>query len=376
MAELTEMLAKLAIMRRLVFLAIVLVAPPVLAQPCRPSAPASFPANIVWSADIVAVDSALAGKTLIVETRQKLIALDVESGRTQWEVDIAHHDATGRTDPMVVAHGRVFVDLGRELLVVSVAGGRQLVRAKLPQWTRMLKGPPLIAVANNAPVLGSTLYALDDEGRIRARRMTRYVEELWLAGEIVVVRMSRNPTDDGTQPNVVAAFRASDLAPLWSFGAKSADLQQIGGHWYIGDTPWSPMRRLDLATGRRGEALPAKEPAEITWGGATWEIEIVTEAEENEPACDRLRVNDPATGRARWTADLPFSVTHTLRDGDRFYVFGGTDETHQFVAQLNWLSGAIERMWSGVPMLLDSMYVRGDLLIGVGLSEGVVAMRR
>ncbi len=69
-------------------------------------------------------------------------------------------------------------------------------------------------------------------------------------------------------------------------------------------------------------------------------------------------------------------MTHTLRDGTRFYVFGGSDETHRFIAQMNWLSGAIERMWSGVPMLLDSMYVKGDLLIGVGLSEGVVAMRR
>ncbi len=234
---------KVISMRRLVVLSIALAAPPALAQPCRPSTPAPLPANMVWAATIEARNSALAGKTLIIETHSKLIALDVESGRMQWAVDIGHHDASGHTDPMVVAHGHAFVDLGRELLIVSVADGQQLVRAKLPQWMRMLEGPPLIAVANNALVLGSTLYALDDDGKVRASRMTRSVEELWLADETAVVRMSRNTTDDGTEPNVVAAFRASDLAPLWTFRASGADLQQIGGHWFIGDTPWSSMRR-------------------------------------------------------------------------------------------------------------------------------------
>ena len=126
---------------------------------------------------------------------------------------------------------------------------------------------------------------------------------------------------------------------------------------------------LDLSTSRLGDFLPTKPPTEITWGGATWQIETVTSSEKIEPACERLRVNDPATGKG-WTIDLPFAVTDTLHVADHLYVFGGSDDTHHFLADLDWRSGRIAHLWSGIPMRLDYMFVRDNLLVGVGIAEG------
>jgi hypothetical protein len=232
----------------------------------------------------------------------------------------------------------------------------------------------MIAVANNSPRLGSTLFALDDDGRIRAQRIVRNVEELWLAGQTIIARTTRNLNDEAPEMNVVAAFRASDLALLWEFRSKGADVQQIDGRWCVGDTPWSPMRSLDVATGHLGDFLPAKPPTEVTWGGATWQIETVTSSENNEPACDRLRVNDPAKGKG-WIIDLPFSVTNTLHVADHLYVFGSSDDTHHFLAELDWRSGRILHLWNGLPMLFDHMFLHGELLVGVGIGEGAVGIR-
>jgi hypothetical protein len=323
---------------------------------------------------VPAVDAALAGDTLIIETKSNIVAIDASSGVKRWTISIVHSDASGRTDPMVVTHGRVFVNLGRELRIAALSDGRLISTAKLPRWMRMPEGPPLIGVADNSPQLGSTLFALDDDGRIRAQRIVRNVEELWLDGQTVMARMTRNVYNEAPEMYVVAAFRASDLSLRWQFRAKGADLQKIDGRWYIGDTSWSPMRFLDLATGRLGDFLPAKPPTEITWGGATWQIETVTSSEKDQPACERLRVNGPATGKG-WTIDLPFAVTNTLHVTDHLYVFGSSDDTHHFVAELDWRSGRMDRLWSGIPMLLDRMYLNGNLLVGVGIGEGTVGIR-
>lgn len=360
-------------MRATLCVAWCLLASTVLAQPCKPVAFEQSPATVVWTVPVKATDVALAGNLVLVETSSAVMALDASSGAKRWETSMAHADATGRADPMVVIHGRVFVNLGRELRIVALADGHILKNAAMPRWMRMLQGPPLIAVANNAPQLGSTLFALDDDGRIRAQRITRNVEKLWLAGETIVARMTRNIYNEAREMNVVAAFRASDLSLLWQFRADGADLQQIDGRWYIGDASWSPMRSLDLATGQRGAALPSKPLTDVTWGGATWQIEIVASSEDRKVACDRLRVNDPATGNG-WTLDLPFGVTNTLRDSERLYVFG-SDKTHHFLAAIDWRTGRLDHLWNSIPMLLDRLYVNGDLLVGAGIREGVFAMR-
>jgi len=359
---------------RAILIVICLIALPLLAQPCKPIAFEPLPAAIVWTTPAPAFDAALVGDTLVVETKSSIVAIDARSGVKRWTTNIIHADAAGRTDPMVVTHGRVFVNLGRELRIVPLSDGRLISTVKLPRSLRMLEGPPLIGVADNSPQLGSTLFALDDDGRIRAQRIVRNVEELWLDGETVIARMTRNLYDEAPEMNVVAAFRTSDLALLGQFRAKGADLQKIDGRWYIGDTPWSPMRSVDLATGRLGGFLPPKPPTDVVWGGATWQIETVTSSEKDQPACDRLRVNDPATGKG-WTIDLPFAVTNTLHVAGHLYVFGGSDDTHHFLAELEWRSGRINRLWSGIPMRLDHMYLNGDLLVGIGIAEGAVGLR-
>ncbi|HEV7572986.1 MAG TPA: PQQ-binding-like beta-propeller repeat protein [Thermoanaerobaculia bacterium] len=344
------------------------------AQPCKPVALNPSPAAIVWTVPVAAFDAALAGDTLVIETKSNIVAVDAASGVKRWESSIVHADASGRTDPMVVTNGRVFVSLGRELRILAMADGRPLRNVRMPLWIRMLTGPPLIAVANNSPRLGSTLFALDDDGRIRAQRIVRDIEEIWLTGQTVIARMTRNIYNEAPEMNVVAAFRASDLALLWQFRAKGAALQQIDGRWYVGDTAWSPMRSLDIATGHLGDFLPPKPPTEVIWGGATWQIETVTSSEKNEPPCDRLRVSDPATGKG-WTIDLPFDVTNTLDVANHLYVFGSSDNTHHYLAELDWRSGRINHGWNGVPMLFDHMFVRGDLLVGMGITEGAVGIR-
>jgi hypothetical protein len=361
-------------MRTALPLAALMIATSLSAQPCKPVVYSQSAAEIVWTVPVAAFDAALAGDTLVIETKSNIVAVDAASGVKRWETSIIHADASGRTDPMVVTNGRVFVSLGRELRILALADGRVLRDVPMPLWTRMLYGPPLIAVANNSPRLGSTLFALDGDGRIRAQRIVRNVEDLWIDGQTVISRLTRNLYNEAPEMNVVAAFRASDLALLWQFRAKGADVQQIDGRWYIGDTPWSPMRALDVATGHLGDFLPPKPPTEVTWGGATWQIETVTSAENGESACDRLRVNDPATGKG-WTIDLPFGVTNTLRAADHLYVFGSSDDSHHFLAELDWRSGRIDHLWNGLPMRLDRMFVRGDLLVGMGVAEGAVGIR-
>jgi hypothetical protein len=360
-------------MRAILCVGCCLLASAVLAQPCKPVSFEQSPATVVWTVPVKATNVALAGDLVVVETSSAVMALDSSSGTKRWETSIAHANAAGRSDPMVVTHGRVFVNLGRELRIIALADGHILKNTAMPRWIRMLQGPPLIAVANNAPQLGSTLFALDDDGRIRAQRITRNVEELWLADETIVARMTRNTYNEAPEMNVVAAFRASDLSLLWQFRADGADLQQIDGRWYIGDTSWSPMRSLDLATGQRGAPLPSKPPTDITWGGATWQIETVASSEDRKVACERLRVNDPATGNG-WTLDLPFEVTSALRNSEQLYVFG-SDETHHFLAAIDWRTGHLEHLWKSIPMLLDRLYVNGDVLVGAGIPEGVFAMR-
>jgi hypothetical protein len=361
-------------MRTALPVAALLLATSLAAQPCKPIGFSQSPAAIVWTVPVAAFDAALAGDTLVIETKSNIVAVDAASGVKRWETSIVYADASGRTDPMVVTNSRVFVSLGRELRILALADGRVLRNVPMPLWIRMLTGPPLIAVANNSPRLGSTLFALDDDGRIRAQRIIRNVEEIWLAGQTVIARMTRNLYNEAPEMNVVAAFRASDLAVLWQFRAKGADLQQIDGRWYLGDTPWSPMRSLDVATGHLGNFLPRKPPTEVIWGGATWQIETITSSEKNEPARDRLRVNDPMTGKG-WTIDLPFSVTNTLHVADHLYVFGSSDHTHHFLADLDWRSGRIDHVWNGIPLRLERMHIRGNLLVGMGITEGAVGIR-
>jgi hypothetical protein len=42
---------------------------------------------------------------------------------------------------------------------------------------------------------------------------------------------------------------------------------------------------------------------------------------------------------------------------------------------VNWQTGKLERLWSGVPMRLERMYVDRDRLVGVGIVEGALSMR-
>ena len=68
-------------------------------------------------------------------------------------------------------------------------------------------------------------------------------------------------------------------------------------------------------------------------------------------------------------------MTHTLHVADHLYVFGSSDDTHRFLAELDWRSGRIDHLWNGLPMLFDHMFLHGDLLVGVGITEGAVGIR-
>ena len=338
--------------------------------PCKPVAMKPTPAKVVWTLKSDVKDARLAGGKLILELQRHVRAVDPATGTILWERSIAHASASGRTEPMVVAADRIYVALGSELLVLSLRDGTLLSRVAMPRWIRMLEGPPLIAVANNEPMLGSTMYALDENGRVRARRLTRRVEAMWFADDVVIARLTRNQSDEGSELKHVAAFRARDLQPLWSFRMDGGELQQIGGRWYVGDTQWDDMHPLDPATGRRGPPLPPKEPTDQLWGGATWEVETVIASSAGEPTCERVRVNDPATGKPRLQADLPFTIGNTLRHGDAFYVTG-----EHYLARISFRTGKVERIWNGIPMLLDHFWIERGLLIGAGIAEGAVALR-
>ena len=342
--------------------------------PCKPVAFPSVPAKVVWSdRKSDTLNSVLAGKTLIVQRRSHLRALDAATGALRWEAALPPGGPIWPILP-VVSGDRLFAVRERELLVIALDNGRVIARTTMPRVIYILGGPPVIAVAKNEPMLGSTLYALDAEGRIRRRRTVRMVHDLWIAGDVIVAELNPNTRDEVRevpQYAIAGGFRADNLKPLWSFGANGVNLQQIGGRWYIGETQWSEMRSIDVRMGYAGARLPAKEPADLTGDdSATWEIDFVTKSPEHGPPCERLRVNDPATGKPRWTIDLPFSITTHLRHGDHFYVYG---ERH--LARLNWRTGAMERLWSGLPMDFDAIHFDRGLILGVAVNEGAAAIR-
>ena len=343
--------------------------------PCTPVAVKPEPAELVWTARENLRAWGLSGDALIIQAPPRIVAFDLATGVKRWETPFPRPDARPEW-PMVVASDRVYLAVGSTLTILSAKDGTVVDRRQLPPGIHQLEGPPLLAIARNEPRLGSTLFSLDRNGRVRARAITPIVEEVWLLGDLVLVRTLRSTLDEAPETHSLIAFEASRLRRLWRLRLGGADLQQIGGRWYVGDTPWSAMRSLDLRSGRLGAPLPPKEPTEITWGGATWEIEIVSSSGGPPFAsCERLRRNDPATGKPRWELDLPFSITNTLRAGSRFYVFGSSSEEDRFIAVVVWETGRVERILSGIPMLLDGLAVRGDLLLGTGTTEGAVAVR-
>lgn len=179
-------------MRTALPFAALLLATSLSAQPCKPVVFSQSAAAIVWTVPIAAFDAALAADTLVIETKSDIVAVDANSGARRWTTSIAHKGASGRVDPMVVTNGRVFINLGPEMRIIGLRDGDVITSVPMPRWIRVLEGPPLVGVADNAPRLGSTLFALDDDGGIRAQRIVRNVEEIWLAGQTIIARMTRN----------------------------------------------------------------------------------------------------------------------------------------------------------------------------------------
>jgi len=319
------------------------------------------PAQVVWRSDVMPQASAMAGDTLILATGSRVVALDAATGATKWEV-------LTKGNQIVVDGDRVVIGGSDEVVIIALHDGRVLFRRAMPEATNFLKGLPLVAASNGWP---SHIYLLDRDGAVRAKRIVRHIESMWIADGTIVVSSTANAgLSEG--PTVVAGFSTTDLAPLWKFNAFNAELQKIAGRWYFGATPIADMFRLDPTTGHRGAAMPPKEPALDLDPRSTWEVEIDSLREWHRA---RIRINDPATGHARWTVDLPFAVAATLSDGPHFYAAGLGDNDGIFIAEIDAATGHVQRIYSGGGVLIDSLVRHGDLLIGIALREGVVAIR-
>lgn len=342
-------------------------------QPCRAIALQYTPARIQWRLRMAVWSMRLAGKIVVAQNSQGLSAVEPWSGRVLWSrplkrsIELIERRIVAAEEYAILTD-RVAVIDEPNLVLLDIRSGKEIRRVHFDRPVRSVAGPHLIAVTDRRP--GSTLYALDDDGSIRARRLVRTIHELDEWGDVVTGRLDGSLNDPQFK---VAGFDAHTLEPLWIGvgGSSELHIEEIGGRPHYRDGPAAEgPQPIDIRTGKLGAPLPAREARDGNFSVSTWEFEVVTGTQ----GCQRLRRNDPVTARPRWEIDLPLTVDEHLNAGDTFYVSGSSDPSHHVLVALDWSSGRVLGAWSGVPEFRE-LVMAGDQLIG-RTNDELVALHR
>jgi len=337
------------------------------AEVCRPISLKTAPVRVLWRTASKVREIYRAGNTLVIQNLWGVSAVDADSGAVLWSYHLKN-DSRPLAELAVLSDRVAVVDFN-EIIFFALRRGEEIHRTKVERFVARLAGPPLIAVMDNYRRVGSTMFALNPDGSIAARRIVRHVHLLTMSGDVAVAQLDRNPGEEWPTLYKLQGFDAVTLQPLWQIGGTiSTEIQEIGGRPHIIETPWGENPRpIDIRTGRLGPPIPKREGRDEIWAAATWEFETPTSTPgpRNEYAsCERARRNDPAGGRPKWSVDLPFAVTATLRDGETFYMFGSADAQHHFLVAVDWSSGRLLGAWSGMPDIHTMVKFKGRIIGG------------
>jgi putative pyrroloquinoline-quinone binding quinoprotein len=346
--------------------------------------PRALPSLIVrwsWSGPVEAllVDEGLA----YARAKGRVVALDAATGAVRWEASCPGEPEAYWRGPWHVG-GVVVLSAGSRLCLLDRGTGQIRHMLDAGGTVVFVAGPPLIAGISIEPPgeagaepadprapprRTARLVVVDAErGRILAQRdVGQSLYDLAIEDEAVVGIVG--PAAEGG-PTLIA-LEARDLAPRWSASPRvSSSFQRVQGRLVLevdgeGDNP--EYRPLDAQTGRIGEPLPQRESCGCE-RGAPWELQIL----EREGGGSRLRRNDPATGRALWTAPLDCTPGDSTRDGDRLYLVCAMGRARPLLLVLDWGLGSVRQTAYGL-RAMSAPTAYHDLLV-VRTAEGVAAV--
>lgn len=280
--------------------------------------------------------------------------LDPQDGATRWQRKLSPDSRIGR--PIVLLDDRVILADGNSIVAYSIDNGRELWRKKHGRVSQFSATPHLLArvTADHR----SKLLRLDPAtGNVLAGRIARASESMSeVSGVILDVQL---PNESDGAAYVIIGYDPGDLKELWRFrGTGSASFVLYDGVPYFASM--TSLFPIDLETGTRGPVLSATGPVDTIWGGSTRQLESIDDVDGRS----RLRRNDVVTGKALWTADVPFEVFNTLRDGDLLYVTGGVgmENDPHYVATIDWRDGTVRKISGPIPFVFQWDLIDGAIV--------------
>ncbi len=346
------------------------------ATECSPLELDAVPAQILWRVDGV-VTARAAGDSLIVQTHDELRMVQTESGEVIWTYSIS--PALRAPDYVVLDRRVVVVRDDQYLDFLDRSTGEVRATRYIDDWIQFLVGPPLVAVSSESENHSSTLLHITPEGAIVSAVGVDLVSDILVLNGVAVVEIESAfiGVDD-----VLSGYRIDSLEHLWSVEGDTFNTQVIDGRLYFGNIAWEDgAQPIDALTGELGRRVPPRAPFKIG-GSRAFDIQVTDTVQEGRwnphfAACQRLRRNDIATGKPKWSVDLPFGIHEIkglLRDGETLYVAGSRNSQKRFLVALDWESGSVVRAWSGTPFFWALEKV-DDVVFGYDHSGELAAVR-
>jgi hypothetical protein len=245
------------------------------------------------------------------------------------------------------------------------------------EWIRFLTGPPLLAVTQATDANVSTLVRISPYGAIVGMRTVPEIWDVLIVGGVVAAESERGVVDP--ELDTMIGYDLDSLLPLWSEKSFTFNKQVIGGRLYLGDVFWSEgAKAVDPASGTVRALVPVRDPFKLG-GSGEFDLQVVTTKWGGAWSpyfadCEELRRNDATTAKTMWKTEMPFHVFGTLRDDSRLFVAGGHDPKNRYVALLDWETGKLQRLWSGLPQISEMLRF-DDTIIGFDLARELVAFR-
>lgn len=371
-------------MRRIcVSLAFLAVAGPSSALDCaQPLALRSSAPNIIWRAT-GANDVLVEGDDTFLVSATSVRKLETRTGRLAWSLGLTEHSRT--LDAVVLPAHIAIIRNGRSVAFVDRVSGKETHRIDADGRIARLIGPPLVAVTVDGPPEGQvrSLVRISDDGVVLRRAEVGRSANVSVIGGVAAFAIS----DGNDDPIELRGIDLATLQVLWSLTWSSDTLwvHSLDGRFYVGDVFWSDGARVIEPRSGVVTTVPRRDPQKIG-GSGDFDLQVVSASSStaqyrfgNEWSpyfrdCEELRRSDNNSGRTRWQVDLPFGITATLRDGARLWVAGSRDHSRRYLVALDWETGAVERAWTGLPMLHE-LRVADDLILGYELEGEIVAIR-
>jgi outer membrane protein assembly factor BamB len=305
--------------------------------------------------------------TLYVRGGGQLAAIAIASGQTLWSRTLGEGCCTDDflvTDRTVItsSDGSLFLWNARD----GAARGRLDLGPFFDEGITAFSGPPIVALLPNT----GELFAVDADSAEVTGRLSLEGDMMDLAVEDGIAVVNRVTIGEGV--GTTAGYKADSLEPLWRITTPGlvSQLEWIGGRVflvrYLGMGKGNELLPLDPATGRLGRPLPARRGRALG-PGWPWEIQSLPGAGET----GELRRDDPETGKAVWTTELPCQVEGVARDKGTLYASCSRGGGRELLVVLSWASGEVRQLAYGLPRG-QAFFLAGKLLV-VGSDDAVAA---